>query len=130
MRSLELRSRDGVTFRARDGVTLGPRDGVTSDVTGGLPPIPSSGTSLRIKNLAPAQDVDLPLCLIRNSSTLVGEDRGVDYGGPRSDLKLAFWRAIDGQSAAVAYQKGLGGFDGFSPKGNSPWPLILDLRSA
>ena len=34
---------------------------------------------------------------------LVGEDRGVDYGGAQSDLKLAFWHAIDGQSAAVAY---------------------------
>ena len=60
MRSLELGACDGVTFRARDGVTsrdgvtLGPRDGVTSDVIG---------------RLAPLQH-------------LIGEDRGVDHGGP------------------------------------------------
>ena len=45
-----------------------------------------------IKNLAPAQDVDLPLPYPQLEH-LVGEDRGVDDGGPRSDLKLAFWRA-------------------------------------
>ena len=63
-----MRSRDGVTFRARDGVTsrdgvmLGPRDGVTSDVIGHLAPqFPVRELVLGIKNLAPAQDVDLPL---------------------------------------------------------------------
>jgi len=104
-----MRSRDGVTFRARDGVTS--RDGVTrwrcygvtSDVIGRLAPEFSVWKLvLGIKNLAPAQDVDLPLPYPQLEH-LVGVDRGVDYGGPRSDLKLAFWRAIDGQSAAIAY---------------------------
>ena len=42
-----------------DGVTW--HDGVTSDVIGASPRAPSLGTVLGIKNLAPAQDVDLPL---------------------------------------------------------------------
>ena len=63
-----MRSRDGVTFHARDGVTsrdgvtLGPSDGVTSDVIGGLvSELPVWELVLRIKNLAPAQDMNLPL---------------------------------------------------------------------
>ena len=40
--------------------------------------------------------------LIRKLEHLVKEDRGVDERSARSGLKLAFWRAIDGQSAAVA----------------------------
>jgi hypothetical protein len=35
--------------------------------------------------------VDLPLPYPQLEH-LVGEDRRVDYGGPLSDLKLAFWR--------------------------------------
>ena len=63
-----MRSCDGVTFRpregvtSRDGVTLGRRNDVTSDIIGGLPAeFPVWELVLGIKNLAPAQDVDLPL---------------------------------------------------------------------
>jgi hypothetical protein len=82
---------------------------------GGQTPIFSRGPAtvvvVRIRrdgNLAPAQDVDLPLAYPQFEH-LVGQHRRIDNRGPRSDLKLAFWRAIDGQSAAVA-QKSLGRF--------------------
>ena len=115
MRSLELRSRDGVTSRARDGVTSrdgvtpGPRNDVTSsDVIGRLPPSSqfgnwSSGSSIWRR----AQDLNLPLAYSQLEH-LIGEDRRIDDRGARSDLKLAFGRSIDGQSAVVADQERLG----------------------
>src|SRR5277367_1207672 len=67
--------------------------------------IPKATEAFGIKNLAPAQDVDLPLPYPQLEH-LVGEDRGVDDGGPRSDLKLAFWCAIGGKSAAGRISRG------------------------
>jgi hypothetical protein len=81
MRSLALRACDGVTSRPRDGVTS--RDGetprpcndVTSDVIRGLAPkLPVWELVLGIENLAPAQDVDVPLPYPQLEH-LIGEDR-------------------------------------------------------
>jgi hypothetical protein len=36
---------------------------------------------------------------------LIGEDRGVDHRGPRSDFEFALGRAIGGGGAAVAYRQ-------------------------
>ena len=99
-----MRSRDGVTFHARDGVTsrdgvtLGPSDGVTSDVIGGLvSESPSLGTGPQDQEPCAGAGHE-PAPGVSVARALIGQDRGVDDGGPRSDLKLAFWRAIDGQS--------------------------------
>lgn len=58
-----------------------------------------------VKHLA--QDLNLPLAYSQLEH-LIGEDRRIDDRGARSDLKLAFRRSIDGQSAVVADQERLG----------------------
>jgi len=79
-------------MHSRDDVTRGRSDGVTSDVSGHLAPeLPVWELDLGIKNLAPAQDVDLPLPYPQLEH-LVGEDRGLDDGDPRSDLLVRYRR--------------------------------------
>src|SRR5277367_1926765 len=53
--------------------------------------IPKATEAFGIKNLAPAQDVDLPLPYPQLEH-LVGEDRGLDDGDPRSDLLVRYRR--------------------------------------
>ncbi len=50
---------------------------------------------------------------------------GIDDCGPRSDLKPAFWRAIDGQSAAIADHQSLGCF-----RSRARFPHIARWQSA